>query len=126
MGVSRGWLSLAAAVVLAACGGSGPTDNGNPLQPPPGPPVAADTITIVDNAFGPQSVKVTNGGTVTWLWNSSNTQQHNVRWGTGPVMPMGSPTQSTGAPFEVVFTQPGTYEFVCSVHQGMQGAVFVE
>jgi plastocyanin len=123
MGKRRGLTSLGAALVVAACGSS-PTDGGNPLQPPAGPPVSAATITIVDNAFGPQTVKVTNGGTVTWVWNGSN--QHNVRWGTGPVMPMGSPTQATGAPFELTFTQAGTYEFVCSIHQGMQGAVFVE
>lgn len=124
----RVWSAMAGlgcAALLAACGESNPT-GGNTLQPPPGPAVGADTITIVDNAFGPATVLITTGGTVTWIWNMNNLQQHNVRWGAAPMMPPGSPTQATGTPFEVTFAQAGTYEFVCSIHAGMQGAVFVQ
>ena len=113
-------------MVLAACGGG--SGGGNPLQPPPGPAVMAATITIVDNSFGPQSVLLSAGGTVTWMWSPANVQPHNVRFSSGPApLPVGSPaTQVTGSNYDATFTQVGTYEFVCSVHQGMQGAVFVE
>lgn len=120
--VLRRWVTgIGAGMVLAACGGGG----GGPLQPP-GPPVTADTVNIVDNQFGPTAVSVVSGGTVTWTWSPNNTMQHNVRWMSGPVMPPSSPTQATGAPFEVTFTQFGTYEFVCNLHTGMQGTVFVQ
>lgn len=124
MNLGRWIVGCGAAVVLAACGGG--SGGGNPLQPPPGPALLADTVNIVDNSFGPQTVKVTQGGTVTWTWAGTNTMQHNVRWASGPTLPPGSATQATGTPYDVTFAQVGNYEYVCSVHQGMQGAVFVE
>jgi plastocyanin len=123
----RRWLmGGGTAVMLAACGDSGP-GGGNPLQPPPGPPVMAAAISVVDNSFGPQTVLVSVGGTVTWTWSAANAQQHNVKFSSGPPpLPAGSATQASGAPFEVMFGQVGTYEFFCSIHLGMQGAVFVQ
>lgn len=123
---SRSWIAACGFLLAVACGGGSGTDN--PFQPPPGPAVPADTVVIVDNQFGPSTVKVTNGGTVTWEWSPTNTMQHNVRWGVVPAgqMPPAGPTQATGMPFEVTFTQVGSYEFVCTLHAGMQGVVFVE
>lgn len=80
----------------------------------------------MDNAFGPSSVSISQGGTVTWMWAPTNTAQHNVRWGAGPVVPTGSATQATGDPYEVTFNQFGTYEFNCSLHAGMTGTVLVQ
>ena len=121
--VLRRWVTgIGAGLVLAACGGSG----GSPLEPPSGPAVSADTINIIDNAFGPQTVLITQGGTVTWTWAGTNTMQHNVKWASGSVTLPSSPTQATGTPFDVMFPQPGTYEFVCTLHAGMDGAVFVQ
>ena len=121
-----GLIAVGVALMIAACGGSGGSDN--PLQPPPGPAVQADTINVSDNVFGPGSIKIVTGGSVTWTWNPSNVQQHNVRWAAVPAgaMPPQGPTQATGAPFEVQLTMAGTYEYVCTLHSGMQGAVFVE
>ena len=124
---SHGWMAAFAILVLAACGGgSGGMDN--PLQPPPGPALQADTIAVNDNFFGPVTVKIASGGTVTWTWNPSNTQQHNVRWAKVPdlAMPPQGPTQVTGAPFDVTLTMPGVYEYVCNLHTGMLGTIFVE
>lgn len=125
MQMRRWMVGCGAAVVLTACGGSG-TGPDNPLQPPPGPAVPFDTVLIVDNAFGPEAVKITLNGTLTFEWAGTNVMQHNVRWASGPTIPPPGPTQATGAPFEVTFAQAGTYEFVCTLHTAMQGAVFVE
>lgn len=114
------WIA-ACGVILAACGG-GSNNGGNPLQP--GTPVLADTVTIVDNAFGPAAVTVSPGGTVTWIWAGSN--QHNVQWSSGPgTLPTNSPTQATGMPYTVTFNDVGTYRFACSLHSNMGGTVFV-
>ena len=116
------WIA-ACGVILAACGGG---SGGNPLQPP-GPSVTADTVTIVDNSFGPTAVAVTPGGTVTWIWNGTNTMQHNVSWASGPgSLPGNSTTQATGTPYSVTFNDVGTYQFVCTLHSNMGGTVFVQ
>ncbi len=120
------WMAAFGLLIAAACG-DGSSGGNDPLQPPPGPAVMADTINIIDNAFGPTSVKIVSGGTVTWTWDAANTQQHNVRWGTVPgTTPPQSPTQATGAPFDVTLTTPGAYQYVCTLHSNMSGTVFVE
>jgi plastocyanin len=121
------WIAAFGVLAGAACGSSSGINN--PIEPPPGVAVPADTVNIIDNSFGPSTVKITAGGSVTWTWDATNTMQHNVRWGSWPgavTSPPNGPTQATGAPFEVILTAVGMYEFVCSLHSGMSGAVFVE
>lgn len=119
------WMAAFGVLIAAACGGS--SGGNDPIQPPPGAAVQADTINIIDNAFGPTAVKIVSGGEVTWTWDPTNTQQHNVRWGTVPgTTPPQGPTQATGAPFAVTLTTPGAYQYVCTLHTGMEGTVFVE
>ena len=122
-----GWMAVIGVLLVAACGGSGGGPN-DPLQPPPGPALAADTIQVSDNVFGPTDVKIVSGGMVTWTWNPANSQTHNVRWGTIPptAMPPQGPTQITGSPFDVTLTVVGVYEYVCNLHAGMSGHIFVE
>ena len=122
-----GWMAVCGVLLVAACGGSGSGPNDPPV-PPPGLAVMADTIQISDNVFGPTDVKIVSGGAVTWTWSPSNTQTHNVRWGVVPAgaNPPQGPTQATGSPFEVTLTVVGVYEYVCTLHTGMEGHVFVE
>ena len=120
------WMAAFGVLIAAACGG-GSSGGNDPLQPPPGPPAQAATINIIDNSFGPTSVKIVSGGTVTWTWDATNAQVHNVRWGMVPgTTPPEGPAQATGAPFQVALTTPGSYQYVCSFHTGMEGIVFVE
>jgi plastocyanin len=68
--------------------------------------------------FIPQSVTISVGGTVTWVWNSGSTL-HTVETSQGsPTIP-GTPTGSHGTPFTfgpVQFNAAGTYTFYCSIH----------
>jgi len=87
-----------------------------------GPATArADTlgVNIVDFAFTPPGVTVLTGDTVGWR-NSSFATQHTVTgsgFESGPIIP--------GGGFFHDFTAPGTYNYMCSIHPYMTGAVAV-
>ena len=120
-----------AALVLAACSGSGGSDPGSgpTSPPPPAAPVQANTIRLVTsggNRFEPANLEVPVGTTVTFVWED----------GFHDVIAAGSPSfQGSGDPvsppksFPVTFTEAGTYTFFCSVHGsptgGMRGTITV-
>lgn len=107
-----------AAVVLLAAAGCGDTDDGDEGGSP-----AADegggstTVTVDDNVFEPETVEISVGDTVTWEWLGS--EPHNVS-----ADDFKSDIQQEGT-FEQAFPQAGTYEYVCTVHPGMEGTVEV-
>ena len=114
------WIA-ACGVVLVACGGD------DPLEPPPGPPVSSAAITVVDNSYSPATVLLTAGGMVTWTWSGTNNNSHNVVFTSGPNPPAGYPTlQATGPSYDATFGTAGTYNFHCTNHGGMRGAIFVK
>lgn len=76
------------------------------------------TIGVTDYQFEPADTRVHVGDTVTWVWDSA--AQHNVV-GEG----FQSVEQSSGT-FEHTFEQPGTYEYACTIHPGMEGGVVVD
>ncbi|HEX6255546.1 MAG TPA: plastocyanin/azurin family copper-binding protein [Euzebyales bacterium] len=80
-------------------------------------PVATTTVQVVDNDFEPANAEVTAGDTMTWQWAGAN--QHNVVVGD-----VASAVQDAGT-FEHTFTEPGTYEYRCTLHGGMRGTVTV-
>lgn len=104
-----------ALAVLAACGdGGGDARSANPADGP-----AEATILLADVAFSPAAVTVPTGGTVAWRWDDGPIP-HDVVFDDGPA----SPKQDDGT-WERTFDQPGTYEYVCSLHPGMTGTVVV-
>ena len=114
-------IAACAAVLGAACS----EDDG--FSPPAGPPVAAANITIADNSFSPRTVLVSAGGTTTWAWSSGNVNMHNVIFTSGPNPPSGhTMLKATGTDYVATFSVAGQYNFHCSNHSGMTGAVFVE
>ena len=80
----------------------------------------ADTSTIAvrDYGFEPGTISVGVGDTVTWVWEGD--ARHNVV-GEG----FESEDQSSGS-FRHAFDEPGTYQYACTLHPGMQGDVVVE
>ena len=74
-------------------------------------------VGVVDNAFEPANLQVIAGEDVTWTWNGSN--DHNVIGDS-----LESPVQDTGT-FIYTFDEPGEYEYVCTLHAGMDGTVVV-
>lgn len=75
------------------------------------------TVTVSDNQFTPAELTVEADTSVTWTWDG--VAQHNVV-GDG----FESRNQAQGT-FEHTFDAPGTYSYVCTLHQGMDGTVIV-
>jgi plastocyanin len=83
---------------------------------------AADTQVQIDNfTFIPQRITVKAGTTVTWT--NTDDIPHTVASSTKVFK---SKALDTNDKFSFTFTTPGAYEYFCSLHPHMTGAVVVE
>jgi len=83
---------------------------------------AADTEVDIDQfAFLPQRITVKAGTTVTWI--NEDDVPHTVA-SSGKLFK--SKALDTRDKFSFTFTTPGTYEYFCSLHPHMTGAIAVE
>ena len=106
---------FAALAVLASCGDSG--DDGASPAGDDTASASGTTVSVDDNFFEPEEIEVGVGDTVTWEWVGS--QPHNVS-----ADAFESELQTEGT-FEHSFEEAGTYDYVCTVHPGMEGTVEV-
>lgn len=100
--------------------GGGTSGGGGGRTPPPPPPPSTATVHLAGQAFSPHTVTVALNGTVTWT-NDDGTP-HNVTSNTGAFT---SPILMPGNTYSFRFTEPGTYNYVCTFHGGMSGTVIV-
>jgi plastocyanin len=85
------------------------------------PATATDhRVTIQQYAYGPSSMSVSQGDTVTWT--NLDTVEHDVVVTRGPAS-FRSPLLSKGQSWSHTFTSPGTYSYICSVHPEMRAAI---
>ena len=128
--------AVAATLTLAACGTQAATTPApasavasstsmSTMQMPsaaaaPAAPVATDQVHVANFAFGPATVMVKPGTTVTWT--NQDEDQHTV---TADDASFGSSPLTTGATFTHTFTAPGTYHYHCAIHPFMHGTVVV-
>jgi plastocyanin len=75
-------------------------------------------VTIQGFAFNPATVEVSPGDTVRWTNMDSAT--HIVK---GKTFESGS--LARGETYEFAFTEPGVYDYICSIHPSMKGTVTV-
>lgn len=85
--------------------------------------VAGAAVAIDDFAFGPGTITVKRGTTVTWT--NKDDEPHTVVSAGDPKL-WKSPALDTDDHFSFTFNDPGTYKYFCSVHPRMQGKVVVE
>lgn len=109
--------SVAVALVLSACAGGG---DGTPPLTGEDEPSAGDgeVVRVVDDAFEPDQLEVPAGTNVTWSWEGH--APHDV---VGDDFDSG--VLRRGATFDHTFDEPGTYDYVCTLHRGMAGRVEV-
>ena len=121
--------SVASLGLVAACGtsshtGSVPT-TGPASSRRSGPAVTGTTLTIKNFAFSPSSLTVSAGATVTVRNDDSATHTvtavnpHQGAFNTGNVGPGGTVTFT--AP-----SSPGSYPYICMIHQFMHGTLTVQ
>jgi len=76
----------------------------------------------IDNfIFGPETLKVSVGATVTWT--NRDDIPHTVVSTTGAFK---SKVLDTDEKFSFTFSKPGTYPYFCSIHPKMTGKVVVQ
>jgi plastocyanin len=113
-----GVLVVAGALLLAACGGGGSGQSTTPTTMP-GSGVAA--ITITNFMFGPMRTTVAPGATVTVTNKDAATHTLTATGGQFNTGDIGhNQTKTFKAP-----TKPGTYSYVCNIHQFMMGTLTV-
>jgi len=126
-------LAAVLALVLAGCGGGGGsgggksnTENGAAKAPAAGTEAAPLTgqapVDIVNFAFTPQKQVVKAGTTVTWT--NQDTTIHDIK-DTSPLNTPQSKELNKGDTFSITYNQPGTYSYICGIHQYMTGTVVV-
>ena len=106
-------LSGVIALVLSACG-SGDSSTPAAAADRGGPPL----VVIEDLAFEPETLDVEVGDTVSWTWKDGAVA-HDVK---------GDDFQSevlSEGTFRHRFEQPGTYDYVCTLHPNMTGTIEV-
>jgi plastocyanin len=79
-------------------------------------------IEIKDFAFNPQTITVKSGEKITWI--NRDEEPHTVV-SVGKKFPR-SHGLDTDQEFSITAGAPGTYEYFCSVHPKMTGAIVVE
>jgi plastocyanin len=115
--VTRRRLALAALVgsivlALAACG-TGEASTPDAASESDGP-----TVIIKDLAFEPETLTVEAGDAVTWVWKDGAVE-HDVSGGG-----FKSEVISEGT-FRHRFDEPGSYEYICTLHPNMTGTIEV-
>ena len=81
----------------------------------------ATTVTIDNFVFSPMTMEVHRGATITWV--NKDDIPHVVASTTGKFKSRAIDTDGT---FVFTFTEPGTYEYYCSVHPKMVGKIVVK
>jgi copper-containing nitrite reductase len=106
------------------------------LAPPEAP--VGGVVTMGSMTFQPATITITTGDQV--VWQNTSTYYHNVVDDPDRVLrrvdvgypsgtaPFGSNLLQPGTRFYHVFTEPGVYHYVCTVHEtgGMKGTVIVK
>lgn len=110
---------LVVVVALLALSGAAATAAKAPSKNPRSKP---KEVAVADFYFGPEKLTIHKGQSVDWVWAETNTYPHDVHLKSGPKALKAKASYSTkttavtDAEFEKMFTTPGTYKFICTIH----------
>ena len=128
-GLVSGALVLAAAAIYPAMSlaRQGTSPAGSPVSSPAASPMASPgvgggvVIDVVNFGFEPPTLTVPVGTTVTWV-NVSGTIHNVVDTNERFVSPVLDPGES----FQTQVTEPGLYDYACTIHPNMKAELTVE
>jgi plastocyanin len=99
-----------AAIVAASSGAARPSNK-------------TATVTVADDYFAPEAVKIKKGSKVKYIWSDANLDSHNVHLQKAPKgvkkKDFRSVTGTIGINFAPKFKTPGKYHFVCTLHKSV-------
>lgn len=124
-GVAMTAVASAALALLAGCSGSREPSGSGGLGTAGGPP-SAQTFTLHGNdqrQFVPQTVQAKVGTLTLTLQNGG--VPHNVTFKQSGLPGISAVSGSATKSVVLVFSTPGTYDFECTIHPGMDGKVVV-
>ncbi len=115
-------MAAVAVVALAGCGGGSSTKAGSTGEgtPSTGAAVSGDAITIKDFLFTPMDLKVKAGQEITVT--NEDRAPHTI---TADDKSFDSGDLAKGQTFTFKVDKPGTYSYICTIHQYMKGTLEV-
>lgn len=112
---------LVATALLGACGGGDDGETGaEDATSPAADGTAGDAVRIADFTFSPATLEVEAGTTVTFT-----NEDGFAHTATAKDKSFDSGNLEKDAAFEHTFDTPGTYEYLCAIHNSMTGSVVV-
>jgi plastocyanin len=118
--LGAGVLFIAGALLLAACGSSTPSMSGSAATSTSSS--GGSSITISNFMFSPMSLSVSPGATVKVTNKDSATHTLTA---SGGQFDTGNISQNQTKTFKAP-SKPGTYHYICSIHQYMMGTIIVK
>ena len=112
--------ALLTMLVVGACSDDDGTANDAPAASAKGAAAGGDAVSIVDFTFKPADLEVKVGTTVTFTNNDDFAHTATAKdksFDTGNL--------DKDATFEHTFDEPGTYEYLCAIHNSMTGTITV-
>jgi plastocyanin len=114
-------ITVAVAVFAIARGVSTDTGSSTPSAAG-GSGGGGQPVDIKSFTFNPDSITVKAGSKVTWT--NSDPTRHSIKSQNGQFV--GSHDLSQGQTFTATFSTPGTYQYVCGIHNFMTGTIVVQ
>ena len=108
--------ALALAAGLAGCAPAKP-----PVVASDDSADAAVTVRVIDNAFEPAEITISEGEAVRWVFEGPSSE-HDVVAGDGSFV---SELMAEGS-YTHVFDEAGDFDYLCSIHPEMRGLITVE
>jgi plastocyanin len=86
------------------------------------------TVKVQDSYYSPSKMTVKAGTSVRWVWPLGLTNTHDVMLKSGPkgVPHFMSAYAAGGYSFKRALKKPGTYKFLCDLHEGMRMTIVVK
>ena len=120
-GGSAGAPTAAPSVAASPAASMAASPAASPAAASPAAGATGDAVTIQNFAFGPGTITVAAGSTVTWTNSDSTT--HTVTADDGS---FDSKQLAAGSTFSQTFTKAGTYAYHCAIHTSMTGTIVVK